>query len=289
MRRIGPIPSHCTRPARRGYDATVSEMSEDAPESRGTSVIVTVIAVLRCFTVEKPLQGVTEIAGQVGMHKSSVSRILATLERERVVERDQLSRKYRLGLGLLSVAGPLLADLDVRRAALPVLRRLAEITGETSALVVWSGQQAVTVEQVPSPHQIKHTAPLGTRYEAAENASVQIFLAELTGEEVRSRLTGQGPPLADRGARAIDAFVAELAEAAARGYAVNHGLTSPDEVGVAAPVRDHRGETVAGVLIAAPAYRVTVADATRLGQQAAAAAANISLRLGSTPATGSRR
>ena len=175
-------------------------------ETKGASVIVTVIQVLRCFTADAPLQGVTEIAGKVGLHKSSVSRILATLEKEQIVERDTQSRKYRLGLGLLSVAGPLLADLDVRRAALPVLRDLAVATGETCALVVWSGSQAVTVEQVPSPQQIKHTAPLGTRYQTAESASVQVFLAELPDDEVRARIRAGQPTLDDTSDDALDTF-----------------------------------------------------------------------------------
>ncbi len=254
--------------------------SPASTEPKGASVIVTVIQVLRCFTVDEPLQGVTEIAGKVGLHKSSVSRILATLEKEQVVERDTQSRKYRLGLGLLSVAGPLLADLDVRRAALPVLRDLAVRTGETSALVVWSGSQAVTVEQVPSPQQIKHTTPLGTRYVAAENASVQVFLADLSADEVRTRIRGGQPALADASPAAMEAFRAELQQVVSRGYAVNYGLTSADEVGVASPVCDHRGEVVAAVLIAAPSYRVPRAAVAALGQQALDAATEISRRLG---------
>ncbi len=251
-------------------------------EPKGASVIVTVIQVLRCFTVDEPLQGVTEIAGKVGLHKSSVSRILATLEKEQVVERDTQSRKYRLGLGLLSVAGPLLADLDVRRAALPVLRDLAARTGETSALVVWSGSQAVTVEQVPSPQQIKHTTPLGTRYQTAESASVQVFLAELPADEVRTRIHSGQPTLADTSPVAMEAFLAELQRVALRGYAVNHGLTSSDVVGIASPVSDHRGEVVGAVLIAAPSYRVATEAVSELGQQALGAATEISRRLGST-------
>lgn len=262
--------------------AVASTGERPSTEPKGASVIVTVIEVLRCFTVDEPLQGVTEIAGKVGLHKSSVSRILATLEKEQVVERDTQSRKYRLGLGLLSVAGPLLADLDVRRAALPVLRDLAARSGETSALVVWSGSEAVTVEQVPSPHQIKHTTPLGTRYQTAESASVQVFLAELPAEEVRTRVLGGRPRLPDTSPIAMEAFVAELQEVVARGYAVNYGLTSADVVGVASPVSDHRGEVVGAVLIAAPSYRVPEEAVGELGQQALGAATEISRRLGST-------
>lgn len=77
------------------------------------------VSVLRTFSVTEPLQGVTEIAAKVGLHKSTVSRILSSLEQLELAERDTASRRYRLGLGVIALAGPLLADLDVRRAAYP--------------------------------------------------------------------------------------------------------------------------------------------------------------------------
>lgn len=247
-------------------------------DGRAPSVILTVIGVLRCFTVEQPLQGVTEIAAKVGLHKSSVSRLLATLEQEDIVERDETSRKYRLGLGLISVAGPLLANLDVRRVCLPLLQELSATTGETSALVVWSGSEAVTVEQVPSPQQIKHTNPLGTRYGTALSASVRVFLASLSPDVVRDKL-GQGLPSLPEGAD-IEIFLEHLAADSRRGYAANYGQTSPEEVGIAAPVRDHRGEVIAAVLLAAPQYRVSEALVPDLGAACISAAAAVSARLG---------
>ena len=68
--------------------APVASANGSDGEARGASVILNVIEVLRCFTVDRPLQGVTEIATKVGLHKSSVSRILATLEQAEIVERD---------------------------------------------------------------------------------------------------------------------------------------------------------------------------------------------------------
>src|SRR5699024_6914005 len=117
---------------------------------RGASVIENTVAILRCFSPDRQELGVTEIAPEVGLHKSTVSRILAALDREGIVEQGA-SRRYRLGLGIIAIAGPLLADLDVRRAAYPILQSLTRATAETSALMVWDGTEAVTVEQIPSP------------------------------------------------------------------------------------------------------------------------------------------
>ena len=157
-------------------------------DTKGTSVIVNAIAVLRTFTADEPLLGVTEIANRVGLHKSTVSRILATFEQEHLVERDPETRRFRLGLGLIAVAGPLLAELEERRVAYPVLRELTEQTGETSALMVWNGTESMCVEQIASHHQIKHTTPLGARYQDAMSASVQVFLSAEPAERVRALL-----------------------------------------------------------------------------------------------------
>ena len=259
---------------------TESGLNGDGSAARSASVIVNVFDVLRCFTVQEPLQGVTEIAAQVGLHKSSVSRILATLEREGIVERDDLSRKFRLGLGLLAVAGPLLANLDVRRVSLPMLRDLSAATGESTALVLWDGSEAVTVEQVPSAQNIKHTTPLGTRYASPLNASVQVFLAELPDDRARQHIESVAAEIG----KGVDELLARLGSTRERGFAVNYGDTFSEEVGISAPVRDHRGETVAGVLLAAPLYRVDEQRLEELGRACARTAAQISARLGAVPA-----
>ncbi|MUN64213.1 helix-turn-helix domain-containing protein [Kocuria sediminis] len=258
-----------------------------AGEARAASVVSHALRVLRCFSVDEPLLGVTEIAARVGLHKSTVSRLLATLEQENVVERDPQTRRYRLGLGLISVAGPLLAELDERRAAYPVLLELTERTGETSALMVWSGDQAVCVEQIPSPRQIKHTTPLGTRYNTALSASVQLFLAEQPPERAQALLLSGIIELPDPTEASVGTYLESLRQVAEEGVALNYGKTSMDEVGVAAAVRDHRDRTVAAVMIAAPRYRVTPEQAQLLSSAAVAAAREVSQRLGA-PA-GARR
>jgi DNA-binding IclR family transcriptional regulator len=249
-------------------------------DTKGTSVIVNAIAVLRTFTADEPLLGVTEIASRVGLHKSTVSRILATFEQERLVERDPETRRFRLGLGLIAVAGPLLAELEERRVAYPVLRELAEQTGETSALMVWNGAESMCVEQIASHHQIKHTTPLGARYKDAMSASVQVFLAAEQGERVRALLRSgeiSYPGLDDAG---LDGYQARLKDVAERGWAVNYGESSVDEVGVSAPVYDHRGDVAAAVLIPAPRFRVSPERLQSLGEACTAAAHKVTTRLG---------
>lgn len=259
----------------------VAQPSETpAAEPKGASVIVNVIDVLRCFTIEQPVLGVTEIAVKVGLHKSSVSRILATLEQERIVARDETTRKYSLGLGLIAVAGPLLANLDVRRVSFPFLNELALATEETAVLTIWDGQESISVEQIPSIHQVKHTSAMGSRYNTALSASVQVFMAHEEATRAVDLLDSGSVLLADNSKSERDSYLKRLEAVRTRGYAANHGETSPDEVGVAAPIFDHRGTVVASAMIAAPYYRVDEKQLHQLGAACMRAASQISVRLG---------
>lgn len=266
-----------------------STMSATEPEtirngdSKGASVIVNAIAVLRTFTADEPLLGVTEIANRVGLHKSSVSRILATFEQEGLVERDAETRRFRLGLGLIAVAGPLLAELEERRVAYPVLLELSEQTGETSALMVWNGDESICVEQIASHHQIKHTTPLGARYNDALSSSVQVFLAQESEERVRGLLRSGAITYPGLDESSLEAYMLRLKEDTRRGWTINYGDTSIDEVGLAAPVYDHRGAVVAAVLIPAPRFRVSAERLQALGEACSAAARRITVRLGGRP------
>lgn len=241
------------------------------------------LKVLETFTIEEPLLGVTEIAGRVGMHKSSVSRILAVLEQGNYVERDNNSGRFRLGLGVIGLAGPLLADLDVRRAAHPALERLSRRTGETAALTVWDGQGAVVVEQVASTHNVKHTATIGTRYESPASASVQVLLAAQPGAGAQAGFDRLLVATGGTDPDAWDSYLESLELVRSQGFAINDGRTSAEEIGIAAPVHDHRGETVGAVLLSAPRFRIQQQLLDPLARSVVESAQEIDQRLGYRP------
>lgn len=253
-------------------------MSTARSDTRSGSPISTMMAVLRCFDGEHRHLGVVEIADRTGLHKSSISRLMTTLELERLVERDPVTRRYSLGLGLLSVAGTLLADLDVRRTAYPVLVELAARTHESCSLMVWSDDQAICVEQVPSAQTIKHTTAIGTSYRTTASSSVLALLAHRPGPAVDDML-GRGWLTLQTHASPAELH-ASLERVRHEGVAVNDGATDPGEVGVSAAVTDHRGETVAAVLVAAPRYRVDEARLRTLVDECVRAAWIVTSTLG---------
>lgn len=250
------------------------------------------LGVLEAFSIQRPILGVTEIATQVGLHKSTVSRILAGLSAAGYVERDESTGRFRLGLGVIGLSGPLLAELDVRRVAHPSLERLTDLTEETSALAVWNGDEAVVVEQIPSPRNVKHTATIGTRYQKFESSSVRTFLAELPESTVTQLIDSKRITRSPHSG--LDGPVAEhLAKVRQQGYAINEGFTEPEEFGVSVPVHDYRGVVVGCITASAPRSRITTELATTISSQVSAVAQEVSARLGAVreeadrpPATG---
>lgn len=261
----------------------MSTRTSSTPDHRqgAAASLLNGLAVLEAFSISTPTLGVTDVASRVGLHKSTVSRILSGLAEVGYVERQPESGRYRLGLSVIALSAPLLAELDVRRAALPYLQLLQEETSETAAVSVWNGSEAVVVEQVPSPHQVKHSASIGTRYTSLASSSVRVFLAEL----------GPGPARQVVDARRItipddtgwtSSIEQELAEVRRRGYAVNDGRTTLEEFGLSAPVRDFRGYAVGCLTLSAPRSRVhREHDTTSLAASVQSAAQRVSIRLGS--------
>ena len=263
-------------------DKTNGRADDQAAPRTGTSALQNGIQVLKTFSREEPILGVTEISRRVGLHKSTVSRILATLEENAIVERHPTNGRFQLGVGVIELASPMLANLDVRRIARPFLEDLTQETGETSGLVVWNKGTAVVVEQAASPRRVKHTIPLGTQFQGHANASVRVFLSEASSEEIQQRIEQGFERYTGRTVVDPEEYSKDLQRVKKLGYAINDGETSLEEVGISAPVRDHRDRAVAAVLMAAARYRTPPETAEKLGPQVKQAAAEISARLGGT-------
>src|SRR5712691_11493017 len=178
-----------------------------------------------------------EVARELGVHRSTALRLLATLERHRLVERDQRTAKYRLGGRLVQLASAVRGEADLRAAARPVCAALARQVGETVTLDVLDGEEIVPVEQASGSTSVVSVNWLGTRSPAHCTASGKVILA-FAADGVRARLLEE--PLERRTPRTI----VERPE-------LEVGLNA-----VAAPVRNSGGEVIAAVDVSGPAHRI---------------------------------
>jgi IclR family acetate operon transcriptional repressor len=231
------------------------------------------LAILAAFDERRPELGVSELASELGMHKSTVSRLLAALERRGLVRRqaDRFAPGPELArLGTLAVRG-----LTLTGVARPSLELLAERTGETVNLAVREGDGALNILQVDAAHFVGVTDWTGRAAPLHASANGKALLAFGDGRSA-GRLTKLTPrTIVDRGELRDD-----LARARSAGFAVAVEELELGLHAVASPVFDAGGSCVAAVSVSGPAYRLTEARLPAVGGLCAAAAADVSARLG---------
>ncbi len=213
-------------------------------------------AILRSFTEAEAELGVTVISDRLGLHKSTVSRLLSTLLQEGFVEQNRETGKYRLGLGLISLAGYALEHIDLRRVAHPHLLSLAELTQETINITILDGTECVNIERVASPRLIRYVGSMGRRTPLYCTSTGKVLLAYMTPAE---RDTVLPPKLTRYTAKTIpdrQTLEQALVQIRAQGYGVAREEFEEDLTAVAAPLCNHLGRVIAAVSISGPTYRL---------------------------------
>jgi DNA-binding IclR family transcriptional regulator len=224
--------------------------------------------------------GVTELGRRLGVHKATASRLAATLADRGLLERDPSTERYRLGFGLIRLAGAAMAGLDLVRTARPTLEDLAERTRETVTLGVLSGEEVVSIDQVTGARSIVSVNWVGTRTALHATSTGKVFLAFMDDAERDRRLATGLPRATKRTIVDRTELRRQLDDVRRRGYAqtleeLEEGLNA-----VAAAVRPADGKVVAALSVSGPAFRIRPVDLPRIGRLTMGAAETISRRLG---------
>ena len=213
--------------------------------------------VLLCFSAETPELTMTQIAEQVGIHKSTTHRMLATLERKRFVQRDPATGTYRLGIRVLQMAYLTLERNDLRRLATPFLHRLCDQFQENVDLSVLDETDVVYLNMIESPQRVKLAAAVGQRLPAFATASGKAILAFMPDETVQRILKHGMPQYTLHTLRSPEAFFENMRQVRKQGFALSDQEFEEGINAVAAPILDHSNQPIAAVAVAGPAYRLT--------------------------------
>lgn len=219
-----------------------------------------------------------EVARELGVHRSTALRLLITLERHSLVERDRRTARYRLGRRLAQLASVVTGELDLRSIARPVCEQLATTAGETATLDVLVGDVIVPIEQATASTSVVSVSWLGRRTPAHGTASGKAILA-FGPRAVRERVLGLPlDALTPHTVTDRDRLEAELDEARRSGVAHTHEELEVGLDAVASPVFGAEGEVVAALDVSGPSHRLRAAfELDRLTRDGAA---DLSRRLG---------
>lgn len=227
--------------------------------------------------------GITQLARELDVHKSTASRLVSALERRRLVEQVEERGRYRLGVGILTLAGATNARLDLAQEARPLVRRLAAETGETVNLAVLSGGAALYVDQVGGASSLSSYNWVGQHVPIHATSNGKVLVSELAGAELSAavgELTAYTPSTITDLAR----LEAELAEVRERGWALATDELDVGLTALAAPVRDAHGDVVASMSVSGPTFRFGSERVEELVLLLLAATAEVSARVAHHPA-----
>lgn len=225
--------------------------------------------------------GVSEVAAEIEVHKSTAFRLLGALEARGLVEQSGERGKYRLGFGIVRLAGAVTGRIDITQQGRPVCERLAEEIGETVNIAVMQEHYAINLYQVRGPAAVTAHNWVGQLTPLHATSSGKILLAHLPAKE-RAAL------LSDTGLKKVTAYTLtskaklekNLAEARDRGYAWTREELEIGLHAMAAPIRDRDGEVIAAISASGPSYRFTEERMHELAPVLLTGAEEISHRMG---------
>lgn len=243
----------------------------------GVQTVDRALQLLQEFATPRQERGVTELAAALGVHKSTASRLAATLAARGFLERAPGSESFRLGpeLGRLGSLARRSGD-DLVELARPAMARLAAATGETVNLALLDGSEAVNVAQADGRHIVGVGSWTGRRTALHCTANGKVLLA--FGGQVPP--AGRLEPFTEQTITSGAALERELRQVRSRDYATAEGELEEGLHAVAVPIRDRDGRCLGALSVSGPAYRLPPSTLAGLAGRCHEAAAEIESCLG---------
>ena len=231
--------------------------------------------VLLCFSANNPVLSMTQISEIVGMNKSTVHRLLATLEAKRFVQRDPLTGLYQPGNRLLQMAFLTTQKNNLNEVVEPYMHKLNEKYRETITLSILDDADVVYSSVVESQQTVKLAARPGQRLPAFCTASGKALMA-YSDEVTIQKIFDRGfPEYTSFTIRSSETLIHIFRLVRERGFAYSEQEYEEGINAVAAPILNRNKHPLAAIAVAGPAYRLTVDRMLEIGPDVAETAREI--------------
>ncbi|MPY78884.1 MAG: helix-turn-helix domain-containing protein [Actinophytocola sp.] len=224
--------------------------------------------------------GITEIADELGVHKSTASRLVYTLQARDLVEQHGDRGRFTIGIGMLRFAGAVTGQIDLARLGTPLCESLAEKLGETVNIAVLDGAVAINVSQARGTSAVAAQNWTGQRTPLHATSSGKVLLASMDEQDQERVLAGELTAYTPNTIVEPDELRTVLKRVAEDGYATCFEELEPGLHAVAVEVLGATGEVAAAFSASGPAYRLSRKRIRQIARELRAAAAELSGQLG---------
>lgn len=237
--------------------------------------------ILKCLSQDQDVFKLRELADRLHLDRSTTYRILLSLEKCGLVEKNEKTGEYSLGVGAFEIGSAYLRRIDLVQAAKPIMAALALKAQETVHLAVLSETEILYLDKVDSPRSLGVISKIGQRGPVYCTALGKVLLASLTGVE-QGRVIEQihFQRFTPRTITSSKKLMQELGEVSKQGYALDRREIEEDVECIAAPIHDHTGEVIASLSVSGPQRKIQTALESQIIGEVRKAASMISNRLG---------
>ncbi len=248
---------------------------------KGVQVIDRAFDILELLSLEKDGLGVTEIGSRIGLHKSTVHRILSAMAERGYIEKTSNKGSYKLGLKLIEISSVYLNSIELKTEARPYLWDLTSKLNQTTHLAILEGTDAIYIDKVDVMTSIRLYSQIGRRIPVYCSALGKCLLSGLTEAELDRVVEGCSfKKLTDNTLTDKDELLSQIAKARKHGWAMDNEEHEAGVRCIASPIFDYRGKVIAAVSISGPASSIAPEHDEKTGKMLVDTALNISKRLG---------
>lgn len=237
------------------------------------------IRILSLLKNEKREMTIAEISEATGWNKSSIYKLLLTLDHHGLLTRDLATKKYSLGMALMDYGRAVLNGFEIRHAAKPSLKELVRYTGESAAVSILSGTQMTLVEVEESTAQVRIALNIGMTTPATATSHGKAVLAYLPESRMEEILRKEGlPKNTKKSITNSGPYRKDLDAVRKQGYAAECEELEEGLAGISAPVFSANG-VIGALLIVLPSFKLTKEKSRLFGKKCAEEAARVSALL----------
>ncbi|MFW5980991.1 MAG: IclR family transcriptional regulator [bacterium] len=225
--------------------------------------------------------GMTEISNILDFPKSTVARILSTLEYRKFIKQDITTKKYKIGLKIFELGSSIFNDLEIRPIVRPHLKELVKDLDETAHLVIYNQGDVVYIDKVDTTHPIRQYSKIGRSAPVHCSAVGKVILAYKPEDVVDEIIKKKGlKKYTDNTITEYRELKKHLKKIKKRGYAVDNCEIQEELRCVAAPVFNYSGKVIAAISVSGPVSRLTKEDINIFAKKVKKTCMEISSQLG---------